>query len=101
MYCQAGGAAGHGFVHGASTVDNVWHARVEQGCGNTLKYCEVGSAGPGSKGYSQSIASTCDRLGYGSTYLFKDRECWGWAFLYQEGRINAHYHYAHSRCLDA
>lgn len=25
---------GHGFVHGSSTTDNAFHARVEAGCGN-------------------------------------------------------------------
>lgn len=101
MYCQAAGAAGHGFVHGGSTTDNAWHSRIELGCGRTLKHCEVGSVGGASKGYSQSIESTCDRLGYGSAYRFKDTECWGWAYVFQEGRINAHHHLPHNRCIDA
>ncbi len=100
VHCNAGGAAGHGFVHGASTDDYAWHARVELGCGRTLKHCEGGSFGRGSKGYTQSLESTCDRLVYGSTFWPKDRECWGWASVSQEGRISAHYHYPHNRCLE-
>lgn len=101
VYCNAGGAAGHGFVHGTSTTDNAWHARVELGCGATLKHCEGGSIGRGSKGYTQSIESTCDRLVYGSTSWSKDQECWGWAFAQQSGRISGHNHWAHGRCLDS
>ena len=101
VFCNAGGAAGHGFVHGGSTTDGAWHARVETGCGNTLKYCEAGSIGQGSKGFTRSLESACDKLVYGTGYLYKDQECWGWAYLSQDARINPHYHYAHNRCFDA
>jgi hypothetical protein len=100
VYCNAGGAAGHGFVHGNSTTDNVWHARIELGCGRTLKHCEGGSTGWGSKGYTESLESTCERQVYGSTFHPRDRECWGWTYLWQISRIQDHYHYAHNRCSD-
>lgn len=97
-YCNAGGSTWHGLVHGGSTTDNAWQARIELGCGATLKHCEGGSVGAGSKGYSQSIESTCQKLVYGTSWISYDQECWGWSYVSQTGRINPHYHYAHNRC---
>jgi hypothetical protein len=60
----------------------------------------AGSIGQGSKGFTRSFESICDKLVYGSSYAYRDQECWGWTSLSQDARINPHYHYAHNRCFD-
>lgn len=95
-YCNAGGSTWHGLVHGGSTSDNAWHARVTTDCGTTDKYCEGGSAGLGSKGAELAYGSaTCNKLVYGSAFYYRDQECWGWAYVAQAYRIDPHYHYSH------
>ena len=61
----------HGFVHGSSTSDNQFHARVEAGCGNPgQKYCRLIYIDSGGQGPSETIpagsGATCNVSSYGN-----------------------------------
>lgn len=59
----------HGMVHGSSTTDGAWHARVEGGCGNPgTKSCLVKSSS-GTTHYASYVGAgstaTCNQFSYG------------------------------------
>src|SRR5215218_6015722 len=52
---------GHGFVHGDSTTDGSFFARVEAGCGSSLRECELYTHGSFIGGSSVSgSTATCN-----------------------------------------
>jgi hypothetical protein len=87
---------GHGFVHGESTGDGSFFARVEAGCGSTLRECAlyangsfVGGATVGGTG------ATCNAWSrnYGNY-----SECASTAHDYASGVFSNHVHKAHNYC---
>lgn len=87
----------HGLVHGSSTADSNYHARVEGTPCRGAAYCTVGQWGnPLFDGYVPGNGTTCNvhAVGYGP-------ECAGTADVeafYANGAFVLHRHYAHSRC---
>lgn len=86
----------HGLVHGSSTVDSNYYARVEgTPCqGNT--YCMTGQYNSGIYYQNAGPGVTCNAPapGYGP-------ECAGWAkveLLRSGPEFSYHQHYAHNRC---
>ena len=53
---------GHGFVHGDSTSDGSFFARVEQGCGSTLRECDLYTNGNFIGGQVVAAAGHLQRL---------------------------------------
>lgn len=84
---------GHGLVHGSSTTDGSWHARVEGGCGNPgMKTCQVRSAT--STWYTSYIGTgnpaTCNQWSNGCC-----NEQTGSAYVDFNAVFSAHSHYPH------
>lgn len=84
---------GHGMVHGSSTTDGSWFARVEAGCGNPgRKTCVVKSNGVAK--YTTYIGSgssaMCNQWSYGCC-----TEQTGSATVDFDGVFSSHTHYPH------
>jgi hypothetical protein len=87
---------GHGFVHGESTTDGSFFARVEQGCGVTLRTCDLYTNGSFIGGQVVSAAgTTCNAWSrnYGSY-----SECASTAHVYARDLFGEHVHKAHNWC---
>lgn len=84
----------HGLVHGSSTADSNYHARVEgTPCRGAYAYCGVGQWGNLiSEGWT-GAGVTCNVHAYGY-----GPECGGTADVLLESRFSQHRHYAHNRC---
>lgn len=88
---------GHGFVHGSSTTDGSFHARVEAGCGNPgQKTCVLyiyGQPYGSSDTVPAGVNSTCNAWSFaGGT------ECAGSAHVDFDGVFVSHEHLAHNWC---
>jgi hypothetical protein len=88
---------GHGFVHGSSTNDGSFFARVEGGCGNPgAKACVLyyyGSPYGSSSWVPSGNGATCDAWSiYGGT------ECGGSAHVDFDSVFVSHEHLAHNWC---
>lgn len=84
---------GHGMVHGSSTTDGSWHARVEAGCGNPgTKTCVVKSNGVAkyTSYVASGTASTCNQWSYNCC-----SEQTGSATVDFNGVFSSHTHYPH------
>lgn len=84
----------HGLVHGSSTTDGSWHARVEGGCGNPgLKSCLVKSSS-GTTYYASYIgtgnSATCNQW---SNYCCNEQT--GYANVGFSAVFSTHNHFAH------
>lgn len=84
---------GHGMVHGSSTTDGSWHARVEGGCGNPgLKTCTVraGSTPVYTSLIGTGNSATCNQW---SSYCCTEQS--GTAWVAFNGVFSGHSHSAH------
>jgi len=87
---------GHGFVHGESTTDGSFFARVEPGCGSTLRECDLYTNGSFIGGSSVSgSTATCNLW---SRSLGSYSECASTAHTYASGVFSDHVHKAHNWC---
>ena len=86
---------GHGFVHGDSTSDGSFFARVEQGCGSTLRECDLYTNGNFIGGQVVAAQGTCNAWSrnYGSY-----SECASTAHVYAQSLFSDHVHKAHNYC---
>jgi hypothetical protein len=84
-------SAWHGLVHGNSTNDGSWHARVEQGtCPPTWHQCIATNV--------NGVYLASDAVNYGTCnahYNGSRREPYAAANVYYETQIPRHTHYAH------
>jgi hypothetical protein len=86
---------GHGFVHGESTTDGSFFARVEAGCGSTFRRCDLYTNGSFIGGSSASGSLTCNLW---SRSLGSYTECASTAHVYSAGLFSDHVHKAHNWC---
>lgn len=85
----------HGLVHGSSTSDTAFHARVVGGPCQAVSYCYVGAYNVGYLAtYVASPGVTCD-----SFTQWQAAECGGYADTQLNGRFGWHRHYAHNWCV--
>ncbi len=86
----------HGFVHGDSTTDGSFFARVYEGCGSSLRVCDLYNYGSFVGGQSVgAYTGTCNAwsLSFGSY-----TECASTAHVYSSGVFSSHVHKAHNWC---
>ena len=87
---------GHGFVHGESTGDGSFFARVEPGCGSTLRQCDLYTNGSFKGGVSVSgTGTTCNAW---SRNFGNYSECASTAHVSSSGVFSHHVHKAHNWC---
>ena len=86
----------HGFVHGESTTDGSFFARVETGCGSTLRQCDLYTNGSFKGGMTVSAAGTTCNAWSRSFGSFS--ECASTAHTYASGVFSNHVHKAHNYC---
>jgi hypothetical protein len=86
---------GHGFVHGEVSYDGSFFARVEQGCGSTLRRCELYTNGSFIGGQVVAATGTCNAWSrnYGNY-----SECNSTAHVYAKDVFSEHVHKAHNWC---
>lgn len=87
---------GHGFVHGDSTTDGSFFARVEAGCGSTLRECSLYTYGSFIGG--SSVSGTTATCNLWSRSLGTYSECASTAHVYSSGVFSNHVHKAHNWC---
>lgn len=87
---------GHGFVHGDSTSDGSFFARVEIGCGSTLRRCNLYTNG--SYIYGVTVADTGTTCNAWSRSAGNYSECASTAHDYASGVFSDHVHKAHNYC---
>jgi hypothetical protein len=89
---------GHGYVHGSSTGDGSFFARVEAGCGNPGQKTCVLYLNRAPYGSSQTVpaggTSNCSAWSW-----YGGRECAGSAHVDFDGVFVSHEHLAHNWCL--
>ena len=88
---------GHGFVHGNSLTDGSFFARVDAGCGSTLRTCDLYTSGSWIGGVSVGgTTATCTAwsIDYGSSYT----ECASTAHVASSGVFSSHVHRASNWC---
>jgi hypothetical protein len=87
---------GHGLVHGASTTDGSFFARVEAGCGSTSRSCDLYTGGSFDGGETVSgSTTTCNAW----SRSFGDfTECASTAHVASSGVFAEHVHKAHNWC---
>ena len=85
---------GNGFVHGESTTDGSFFARVESGCGSSSRSCDIYVSGNYIGGLSVGDA-TCNAW---SRNFGNYTECLGMARVAFVGVFSQHDHYAHNWC---
>lgn len=86
----------HGFVHGSSTTDGSFFARVDPGCGSTLRTCDLYTWGSFIGG--QAVSGTTATCSAWSEYYGSYTECASTAHVYSRGVFNEHIHKAHNWC---
>jgi hypothetical protein len=86
----------HGFMHGDSTTDGSFFARVEPGCGSTLRRCELYTHG--SFDGDVTVAGTTATCSAWSRAFGDYTECASTAHVYSSGVFNEHVHKAHNWC---
>src|ERR1044072_8899032 len=71
VFCNADGAAGHGFVHGGSTTDGAWHARWKPAAATRSSIVRRAASARAAKGFpdrsNRPATSSC------TGYLYKDQ----------------------------
>ena len=87
---------GHGFVHGDSTTDGSFFARVEAGCGSSVRVCELYTYG--SFIGSSTVNGTTVTCSLWSRSLGNYTECASSAHVYSSGVFSDHAHRAHNFC---
>ena len=94
-YHSTGQGNAHGMVHGSSTTDSNWHARVEAGPYYSSTWCVATQWNTSIRGGWTSAGATCNVFmqNYGP-------ECVGGAAVEQSGAggVGWHRHFAHNRC---
>ena len=86
----------HGFVHGESTTDGSFFARVEAGCGSSLRECDLYTNGSYIGGMTvQGTGTTCNAW---SRNAGNYSECASTAHDYASGVFSEHVHKAHNYC---
>jgi hypothetical protein len=85
----------HGMVHGESTGDGSFFARVDAGCGSSLRRCEIFTFGSYVGGQTVSGGHTCN---YWSRTAGNFSECGSTAHTYSSGVFSNHVHKAHNYC---
>lgn len=85
----------HGFVHGDSTTDGSFFARVESGCGSATRRCGLYTYGNFLGDQTVGGSSTCNAWSqnYGNY-----TECASTAHTLYTGAFSDHVHKAHNYC---
>lgn len=83
----------HGLVHGSSTADSNYHARVEGTPCQEFSFCRANQWGTAVVERYASTGQTCNAHAYGY-----GPECAGSADVNMYRHIYGHRHYAHNRC---
>ena len=86
---------GHGFVHGESTTDGSFFARVETGCGSTWRECKLYTYGSFVGGMTTTGSATCNLW---SRNFGNFTECASTAHVQAAGVFGSHVHKAHNYC---
>jgi hypothetical protein len=86
----------HGFVHGDSTGDGSFFARVEAGCGSTRRDCELFTYGSFVGG--STVTGTSGTCNFWSRSAGNFNECASTAHTYASGVFSNHVHKAHNFC---
>jgi hypothetical protein len=87
---------GHGLVHGASTTDGSFFARVEAGCGSPSRSCKLYTNGSFDGGETVSgSTTTCNAW---SRSFGNYTECASSAHVASSGVFAEHVHFAHNWC---
>ena len=87
---------GHGFVHGESTGDGSFFARVEAGCGSSSRECRLYAWG--SLVGSQTVSGSTTTCNYWSRTDGNHSECGSTAHTWSSGVFSSHVHKAHNYC---
>jgi len=87
---------GHGLVHGSSTTDGSFFARVEAGCGSTSRRCELYTHGSFDGG--ETVSGTTTTCNAWSRSFGDFTECASTAHVYSAGVFADHVHLAHNWC---
>jgi hypothetical protein len=85
----------HGFVHGESTTDGSFFARVESGCGAGVRECKLYVYGSLIGSQTASGSTTCN---FWSRSAGSFSECGSTAHTYASGVFSSHVHKAHNYC---
>jgi hypothetical protein len=86
---------GHGFVHGESTTDGSFFARVEAGCGSPERRCALYAFGSLVGSQTVGGSQTCN---YWSRSAGNYSECGSTAHTWSSGVFSSHVHKAHNYC---
>jgi hypothetical protein len=87
----------HGFLEGGSQSDGSYFARVDPGCGTTVRGCDIYSYNVYRGGVTvYGTGTTCNAWSraYGDF-----TECAGSAYAYDPGAFSSHMHYAPNKCF--
>jgi hypothetical protein len=87
----------HGFVHGNTLTDGSFFARVDPGCGSTLRTCDLYTSGTfigGQVVTGTTATCTAWSADYGSNFT----ECASTAHVESVGVFSNHVHKAHNWC---
>lgn len=85
----------HGFVHGESTTDGSFFARVESGCGAGVRECRLYTYGSHVGSQTVSGTTTCNVW---SRTFGSYTECASTAHTSAAGVFSSHVHKAHNYC---
>jgi hypothetical protein len=86
----------HGFEQGVSNSDGSFSARVDAGCGSTLRTCDLYSSGSWIGGVTVSgTTATCNAW---SIEFGHYTECASTAHVWSSGVFSEHVHKAHNWC---
>jgi hypothetical protein len=86
----------HGFVHGNSLTDGSFYARVDPGCGSTLRTCDLYTSGSFIGGVT--VTGTTATCGAWSTDFGRFTECASTAHVRSSGVFSQHVHKASNWC---
>jgi hypothetical protein len=86
----------HGFEHGNSLTDGSFYARVDAGCGSTLRTCDLYTSGSFIGG--QTVNGTTATCSAWSIDFGHFTECASTAHVYSAGVFSEHVHKAHNWC---
>jgi hypothetical protein len=86
---------GHGFVHGDSTTDGSFFARVESGCGGGARECKLYTNGSHVGSLTTTGGTICNLW---SRNFGNFTECASTAHTWGSGIFSSHVHKAHNYC---
>jgi hypothetical protein len=86
----------HGFVHGNANNDESFYARVDAGCGSTLRICDLYTSGSYLGG--QVVTGTTATCSSWSIEFGHFTECASTAHVESRGVFSRHVHKAHNWC---